>query len=115
MERTDTTFGTTVSALILADLVKKYANEYHTSKKVSRTLTKFNSLAQFLEQQIDMESADVCYKLLVDDYIKRCNVILADLPDAKINTFTQNVIKTRYRRWINTKKWIQTQKIQNKQ
>jgi hypothetical protein len=98
-------YGSSVAALVLTDVVCEHTNSNKINRKVARTLNQFNIRANYIETSCNdvvkkLESTIVFYELLVKDYIHRCDTIFHNEADIKVNSFIKNVIKARYKAWL---------------
>lgn len=131
--KTNNKYGTTSAALVLADVVDEHPDSVKISRKVSRTINQFNSRSAYIEfcfltslssmqriaemyrysnirdtnnHQFVRSSSIVLYELLVADYISRCDEIFCHKADNKVRSFVKNVIKSKYKAWLDGIQYI---------
>ena len=119
-------YGPSAAAMILTEVVNEHPDSEKIGRKVARTISQFNVHAIYLENSCQLEatavvtqgaksglvyeyedalphclySTIVLYRLLVADYIARCDEIFCNHIDQRVNSFVKNVIIARHKAWL---------------
>lgn len=114
--KTNCKYGVSVAALVLADVVEEHVDSNKIGRKVARLLNHYNVRAEYIESGVlayylcgdistkveHVVSAGILYNLLVKDYLQRCDTVFYHKADTQVRSFTKNVIKARYKAWLDT-------------
>jgi len=99
------TLGGSTAAIVLQRLINEHPESKVISRKVSRLVQNYNRYATEIEKSgMDNRTKLVVYTLLTNDY----KAIAFDILKDGVCTYTQNVISSRWHRWMDRENIIYT-------
>lgn len=90
-------YGNSKAAQTLAKLVAEHPEAYKVGRKVGRLLAQFDRSVAGLKNFERREDAKFFYQLALRHYSEQASTLFGA---SKLATFAQNVMRTRYRQWL---------------